>query len=460
MSKQPKKLVVIGGGAAGMSAATTARRLRPDWDITVLERGSHVSFILCGLPYFICNTVKDLESLVVYTPEYFRKERNIDVRIRHEVRRIDSREQVVEALAVDTREKETLRYDSLVIAAGANAVRPNIPGIGLAGVFTLRSLQSGVQIKEYLKTRRVRRAALIGGGYIGLEMAEAMRTLGLRAAIVEATESLMPGSEPEIAQLIEEEVRRHQVEVRKQQLALRFEPDATGAVQRVVTDQGELPAEVVIVAVGASPDTSVAREGGVALGETRAIAVDDRMRTNVPNIFAAGDCAETRHLITGKAMYVPLGTTANKQGRVAGENAVGGDATFAGVVGSSAVKVFDLEVARTGLSEEQAKTHGFDAVAATGQFPSRARFYPGAQTVTAKLVAERGSGRLLGAQMAGNDGGTVAKRLDVAAVALHAGMTVNDLLRLDLNYAPPFAAAFEGIQAVAQALQRRLESAE
>jgi NADPH-dependent 2,4-dienoyl-CoA reductase/sulfur reductase-like enzyme len=443
-----------------MSAATTARRLRPDWEITVLERGSHVSFILCGLPYFICNVIKDLESLIVYTPEYFRKERDIDVRTRHEVRRIDVQAQEVEALGLDMREKETIHYDSLVIAAGADAVRPNIPGISLTGVFTLRSLQSGSEIKQFLKTRRVRRVALIGGGYIGLEMAEAMRTAGARAAIVEATDSLMPGSEPEIAKLIEEEVRRHQVEVRKQQLALRFEPDASGAVQRVVTDQGEVPAEMVVVAVGASPDASVAREAGIALGETRAIAVDERMCTNIPNVYAAGDCVETRHLITGKATYLPLGTTANKQGRVAGENAVGGSATFAGVVGSSAVKVFDLEVARTGLSEEQAKAHGFDAVSATGQFPSRARFYPGAETVTGKLVAERGSGRLLGAQMAGKDGGTVAKRLDVAATALHAGMTVSDILRLDLNYAPPFAAAFEGIQAVAQALQRRLEEAD
>jgi NADPH-dependent 2,4-dienoyl-CoA reductase/sulfur reductase-like enzyme len=326
-------------------------------------------------------------------------------------------------------------------------------------VFTLRTLQSGVEIKRFLKARRVRTVALIGGGYIGLEMAEAMHTAGARAAIVEAADSLMPGSEPEVARLIEEEVRRHQVEVRKQQLALRFEPDAGGAVRMVVTDQGELPAEMVVVAVGARPDVGVAREAGIAIGETRAIAVDERMCTSIPNIYAAGDCVETRHMITGKAMYLPLGTTANKQGRVAGENAAGGDATFAGVVGSSAVKVFDLEVARTGLSEEQAKAHGFDAVGASSQFPSRARYYPGAAMVTGKMVAERGSGRLLGAQMAGKDSGTVAKRLDVAATALYAEMTVSDILRLDLNYAPPFAAAFEGIQAMAQTLQRRLEQA-
>jgi NADPH-dependent 2,4-dienoyl-CoA reductase/sulfur reductase-like enzyme len=248
-------------------------------------------------------------------------------------------------------------------------------------------------------------------------------------------------------------VTRHQVEVRKQQLALSFEPNPEGAVQKVVTDGGDLEADMVVVAVGARPDVAVAREAGIALGETRAIATDELMRTSVPDVYAAGDCVETRHLLTGKAVYLPLGTTANKQGRVAGENAAGGNATFAGIVGSSAVKVFDLEVARTGLSEEQAKGAGFDPVSSLIRFPSHARFYPDAQTLTLKLVADKRSGMVLGAQMAGR--GTVAKRIDVVAAALHAKMTVTDIIRLDLTYAPPFATAWEGIQIAAQTLQRR-----
>jgi CoA-dependent NAD(P)H sulfur oxidoreductase len=458
MVKQQKRLVILGGGTAGMSAATTARRRQPDWEIIALERGQHVSFFLSGLPYLISGTVKDAESLVVYTPEYFRAERNIDVRIGHEVRRIDAGAGLVEAVNFWNGEKTTVPYDKLVIAAGAQAVRPNIPGISLAGVFTLRSLEAGAAIKEFLQTRKVRRAALIGGGYIGLQMAEALRAVGANAAIVEAGDSLMPGSEPPIEELIEEEVARNGVEVVKQQLALSFEPDADGFVQKVMTDQGEMEADIAIVAVGAQPDVAVAREAGVAIGETRAIATDDMMRTNLPNIYAAGDCVQTRNLITGKAVYLPLGTTARKQGRVAGENAVGGHATFAGIVGTTALKVFDLEVARTGLSEEEAKAAGFDAVGAVVRYLSHAPFISGARTLTIKLVADRRNGRVLGAQMAGPE--AAAKHIDVIATALYAKMTVADLLRLDLSFAPTLVNTSEGIRRAAESVQRRLAEAQ
>jgi NADPH-dependent 2,4-dienoyl-CoA reductase/sulfur reductase-like enzyme len=337
------------------------------------------------------------------------------------------------------------------MAAGARAVRPNIPGLGLGGVFSLRSLEGGVATKEFVRARRVRRAAIIGAGYIGLEMAESLHTAGAAVTLVEASDGVWPGSDPEISQLIEEELKRHQVEVCKQQLALSFEPNAEGFVERVVTDQGDVAAELVVVAVGARPEVTIAREAGVALGETRAIATDETMRTNIPDIYAAGDCVETRHLVTGRAIYLPLGTTAHKQGRVAGENAVGGRAAFAGIVGSSAVKVFDIEVARTGVSTEQAALAGFEPVGALTHFASHPRFYPGAETLTVKLIADRRSGRLLGAQMVGR--GAVAKRIDVVATALHARMTVGDVLRLDLTAGPPFATVWEGIQQAAQALQ-------
>ena len=458
MAKDKKTLVIIGGGAAGMSAATAARRCQPDWEIITLERGQHVSFILCGLPYLVSKIVKEKESLIVYTPEYFREERRIDVRTGHEVQHIDAEAGTVEAADQSTRQKVSIPFDKLVIAAGAHAIRPNIPGISLDGVFSLRSLEGGVRIREYLKAHKVSKAAIIGGGYIGLEMAEALRMVGAEVTIVEATSSLMPGSEPPIFELIDDEMTSNGVTVLRQQLAVSFEPDAEGAVQKVVTDHEEVEADIVIVAVGARPDVAVAREAGIALGETLAIATDDMMRTNLPNIYAAGDCVETRNLITGKAVYYPLGTTANKQGRVAGENAAGGRSTFPGIVGTSGVKVFGLEIARTGLSEEQAKLAGFDAVAAVTRFPSHGRFYPDARTLTVKLVAERRSGRLLGAQMAGHD--TVAKRIDVIATALYGKMTVADLLRLDLTYAPPFATAAEGVQLAAQSLQRRLAGAE
>jgi NADPH-dependent 2,4-dienoyl-CoA reductase/sulfur reductase-like enzyme len=451
MNRQSKRLVVIGGGTAGISAALATRRLQPDWEVVILERGPYVSFVLGGLPYLVAGVVEEEGSLVLHTSEYYSGEHRIDVRTEHEVKGIDPGGRAVEVASLLTGEKTALSYHKLIIASGARAVSPNIPGLALAGVFSLRSLEGGVATKQFIRARGVRRAAIIGAGYIGLEMAESLYAAGAAVTLVEASDNVMPGSDPEISQLIEEELKQHQVEVRKQQLALSFEPNAEGTVTRVVTDQGNVEADLVVVAAGARPNVVIAREAGIALGETRAIATDEMMRTNIPDIYAAGDCVETRHLVSGRPFYLPLGTTATKQGRVAGENAAGGRATFPGVVGSSALKMFDLEVARTGLSTEQAALAGFEPVGALTHFPSHPRFYPGAETLTVKLVADRRNGRLLGAQMVGR--GTVAKRIDVVATALQARMTVADILRLDLTAGPPFATVWEGIQRAAQTLQ-------
>ncbi|MCJ7491417.1 MAG: FAD-dependent oxidoreductase [Dehalococcoidia bacterium] len=350
MDDQGRRLLVIGGGAAGMSAAMAARRLQTNREIVVLERGSHVSFVLCGLPYFVSGIVKNLDSLIVYTPEYFRAERNIDVRTGHEVKRIDAQSATVEFVDVATREKGVISYDKLVITAGAQPIVPSIRGLALPGVFALRSLEGGAAIKDFLARRPVRRAAIIGAGYIGLEMAESLKTAGARVTMIEASDSVLPGSEPEIAALIEEEVRRQGVELLKQQLALSIESNAAATVDRVTTDSGDVEADMVLIAAGARPDTAIARETGIGVGETGGIVTDEMMRTNIPDIYAAGDCAEARHLLTGRPIFLPLGTTANKQGRVAGENACGGHAVFPGILGSLAFRLFDIEVARTGLS--------------------------------------------------------------------------------------------------------------
>ncbi len=450
MERQAKRLLVIGGGAAGMSAAAAARRRQPEAEIVVLERGPRVSFMLCGLPYFISNVVKDEESLVVYEADYFRTERQIDVRTGCELKSIDAQEHTVECIDVATRQKEAIGYKKLVIAAGAQPILPGIRGLELGGVFALRSLDSAVAIKRFIAQRPVHRAAIIGAGYIGLEMAEALTTAGARTTMIEASGTVLPMSEPEIGELIEEELRRHGVELLKPRLALSFEGGATAVVERVSTDGGDVEAEMVLIAAGARPDSAIAREAGVALGEIGGIATDEMMRTNVPDVYAAGDCVESRNVLTGKPIFLPLGTTANKQGRVAGENAMGGRATFPGIMTTLAFKVFDLEVARTGLSHDQAQSAGFTPISAVIRFPSRSPFYPNAETLTVKLIADERSGRLLGAQMAGH--GTVAKRIDVVATALHAKMTVADLLQLDLTHAPPFANEWEGIQLAAQAI--------
>ncbi len=449
MERQAKRLLVIGGGAAGMSAAAAARRRQPDAEIVVLERGPRVSFMLCGLPYFISNVVEDENSLVVYEPDYFRTERQIDVRTNCEAKFIDAQEHTVECVDVATRQRDTLAYKKLVIAAGAQPILPGIRGLELGGVFTLRTLDSAIAVKQFIAGREVKRAAIIGAGYIGLEMAEALTTAGAATTMIEASDTVLPMSEPEIGELIEEELGARGVELLKPRLALSFE-GASATVERVATDGGDVEADMVLLAAGARPDSAVAREAGVALGELGGIATDEMMRTSVPDVYAAGDCVESRNILTGRAIFLPLGTTANKQGRVAGENAMGGRATFPGIMTTLAFKVFDLEVARTGLSVDQAQTAGFIPVSAVIRFPSRSPFYPRAETLTVKLIADERSGRLLGAQMAGH--GTVAKRIDVVAAALHARMTISDLLQLNLSHAPPFANEWEGIQLAAQAI--------
>jgi NADPH-dependent 2,4-dienoyl-CoA reductase/sulfur reductase-like enzyme len=448
-----RRLLIIGGGAAGMSAATAARRYQADREIVVLERGPNVSFVLCGLPYYVSGIVQKLDSLIVYTPEYFRTERNIDVRTGCEVKRIDAGSATVEFVDLATRQKAVISYDKLVIAGGAQPIVPSIPGLALRGVFALRSLEGGAAMKDFVARRPVRRAAIIGAGYIGLEMAESLQTAGARVTMIEASGSVLPGSEPEIAALIEEELRRNGVELLKRQLALSLESNSEATVDRVKTDSGEVQADMVLIAAGARPDAAIARETGIEVGETGGIVTDEGMRTNIPDIYAAGDCVEARHLLTGRPIFLPLGTTANKQGRVAGENACGGHAVFPGILGSLAFRLFDLEVARTGLSHDQAQAAGFAPVSAAIRFPSRSEFYPNAEMLTVKLVADGRSGRLLGAQMAGR--GPVAKRVDVVATALHAKMTVSDLIHLDLAYSPPLGTVWEGIQLAAQELLRR-----
>ncbi|MGQ9573486.1 MAG: FAD-dependent oxidoreductase [Chloroflexota bacterium] len=446
-------LVVIGGGAAGMTAASRARRLRPDWRITVFERGDYVSFILCGLPYYVSDVIASHDSLIVYTPEFFRKERRIEVLTGHDVRRIDHERRLLKVTDLGTSRDFTCRYDKLVVATGAQAVRPKVEGIDLGNVFVLRSIDDGRRIKAALQQDGLRHGVVIGAGYIGVEMAEALTEAGLETVLIEATASVLPATEPEIGEVVEQELADHEVRVRKEEMAQRLE--GSERVEKVVASAGEYPADIVIVSVGARPAVALLREAGIALGPTGAVATNEHMETNLSGVYAAGDVAEALHLVSGKPAWVPLGTTANKQGRVAGENAAGGSAVFQGIVGTAAVKVFGLEVARTGLTEAQAKDAGFDPVAATIEHSSHAGYYPGATPLRVKLVADRQNGRLLGGQIVGRQG--AAKRIDVLAAALHGRMDVEAINALDLSYAPPFATAWEAVQIAAQQLMGRLQ---
>jgi NADPH-dependent 2,4-dienoyl-CoA reductase/sulfur reductase-like enzyme len=434
-----ERLVIIGGVAAGMSAASRARRVNAQLEIVVLEKGRHVSYGACGLPYYLSGQVAEWKDLLAYTPEFFREKRGIEIQLGHEATEIEPGRKTVHALAPGGR-PVSFAYDKLVIATGG-APAISIDGANLSGVFTCNDLDGAIRLREFLDQRKPARAVIAGSGYIGLEVADAFVSRGMQVTILERSETALEGVEPEIAARIEGVLEHHGVRLRKSSEATAITKDGVGEGLHVHHGTGgSEPADVVVIATGIVPRNQLAESAGIPLGSSSAIAVDDRMLTGVNSIYAAGDCAEARHLVTGKPTYFPLGTTANKQGRVAGENAAGGNARFEGIVGTLATKFFELEVAKTGLGAAQARGNGFDADAITLTSISRAK-YLGGKPIMVTLVWDRSSGRLLGCQMAGEEG--VAKRIDVAAMALHARMRIPDMLHLDLGYAPPFAPVWD-----------------
>jgi NADPH-dependent 2,4-dienoyl-CoA reductase/sulfur reductase-like enzyme len=444
MSAIARRLVVIGGVAGGMSAAARAKRVNPDLEVIVLERDPHVSYGACGIPYFLAGVVPDPERLIVYTPEYFRRERGIDVRTNTEAVEIRPAERTVLARDRTSGAITRIPYDRLVLATGATPIRPALPGVQLDNIFVLRSLNDGLRLHRALVEERPQHAVIVGAGYIGLEMAEALRMRGLQVTVLEALDHVLGQTEPEISRIAEGELSAHGVRLLLTTRAAGFEGDARGRVREVITESGErLAADLVLIGIGIRPNVRLAEEAGIALGPTGAIAVDEHQETNLTGVFAAGDCCEAKHLVTGRPTWIPLGPAANKQGKVAGDNAAGRRATFAGVVGTAVVKVFDLEVARTGLSLQEALAAGFTAKKVSTTASSRAGYYPGAHPITLVLIFDQATHRLLGAQMVGREG--VAKRIDVFATALHARMTLEEMSQLDLSYAPPFAPVWDPI---------------
>jgi NADPH-dependent 2,4-dienoyl-CoA reductase/sulfur reductase-like enzyme len=433
-----ERLVVIGGVAAGMSAASRARRQNPQLEIIVLEKGAHVSYGACGLPYYISGQVADWKELLAYPEEFFREKRGIDVRLHHEAIEIEPGRKRVHALRAGV-EAVTFGYDKLVIAAGG-APTLDLPGSDLERVFTCDDLVGAIRLREFLERERPARAVVIGSGYIGLEVADALKWRGMQVTILERSDSVLEGFEAPICERVEAVLDGHGVRLRKACAVTSI--TAAGKEVHVHAGATSESADVVLLATGIRPRTGLAGAAGIELGSTGAIAVDERLLTNVNSIYAAGDCTEVRHLVTGRPVYFPLGTTANKQGRVAGENAGGGNARFAGIVGTLATKIFELEVARTGLSAAQARAAGFEPDSVFLHSTSGARHLHG-RPLLVEILWDRTSKRLLGCQMAGGEG--VAKRIDVAATALHARMRVLDLLHLDLSYAPPFAPVWEAL---------------
>jgi len=439
-----ERLVVIGGCAAGMSAASKARRMNPDLEIVVYERTGFVAYGECGLPYYVSGLVEDHNTLVVRTPEQFAK-RGIETHLRHEVTGIDAQNRRVRVTDLESGETREEAYDKLVIATGGRPAMPAdttgfSPG-DLSGVFVVRALEDGIAIREFVQRERPRRAVIIGAGYIGLEMAESFCMLGLETTVVGRPPQVLKRFDPEMAQFMQDRLEEEGVRLSLGDEARALEGDAQGRVRRVVSSKAAFDADLVLLALGVLPNVALAQAAGVTLGETGAIATDSGMRTNLPDVFAAGDCAEAYHRVTGRGAYIPLGTTANKQGRVTGTNVGDGEAAFGGIVGTTITKAFDRYIALTGLAEKEARALGYQVESTTIKALSRAHYYPGGAPVHVKLTVEEGSGRLLGGQIFGDEGAGL--RINVLAGALHSEMTVEQLSQLDLAYMPPMAPVWD-----------------
>lgn len=447
------RLVVVGGVAAGMSAASRARRLRPDIEIVVFESGGDVSYAACLLPYFISGVVGDRDSLIHYDAEFFRSKRAIDVRLHTVVTSIDTTRKSVTFR--DAAGKEgTVSFDALVLGTGASAFKPPLPGIDMPGVATLRGVSDGEEIKARIDSGRVRKATVIGAGFIGLEMAEAFTARGIDVTVIELLPTILSTLDTDMSEVVERELRDKGVVLRLGTGVDGFEPrDGTHDLGYVLAGGQRLESDLALVSIGVRPSVRLASDAGIALGATGAIKVDARQVTSEPSVLAAGDCAEATHVVTGRPVWIPLGTTANKQGKLAGENAVGGSARFGGVAGTSITKVFDLGVAQTGLSAGAASEEGFATESVKITSSSRASVYPGAAPVDVKLVFEKVGGKLLGGQVIGT--GDAAKRIDTVAAALHARMTVAELAEIDMSYAPPFSPVWDPVaMAALQAVKK------
>lgn len=447
-----QQVVVVGGNAGGMTAASAiVRGTDGAHRVVAFERGRHTSYSNCGIPYFIGGIADSLDSLVARRPEQHRA-RGIDVRTGHEVLAVDTAARRVQVRDPEGKVK-TEPYDQLVLAPGAKPLAPDLPGIDSAGVHGVTDLESAIAIRHAAETSRSRRAVVVGGGYIGLEMAEALLRRGLDVSLVERGPEVMSTLDPDMGGRVSEALRRLGVHLYLNESVQEFENEH-GHVRAVRTDRRVLEADLVVLGLGVRPNTDLAQRAGIPLGPTGAIAVNPRQQTRVEGVWAAGDCAESWHLVSRQPVNIALGTVANKQGLVAGINLAGGYATFPGVVGTAVSQICAYEVARTGLRESDIAPLGLECRSAIVKSKTRASYFPGPEDIWVKLVAERGTGRLLGAQIVGREG--AAKRIDVLACALHANWTVHDVVNLDLSYAPPYSGVWDPVQQAARVLAREL----
>lgn len=445
-----KKLVVIGGDAAGMSAASKVRREKPDWEIVVFEKSPHTSYAACGIPYYIADQVKNSDSLVARTPEKFINDYQIQAKVNHEVFQIDPRKSsiLVRNLLNGIEFWET--YNELLIATGAAPIRPYLPGIDSAGVFSLSTLQSGIEVRTYIDENRPQKAIIVGGGYVGIEMAEALLDRQMEVTLIDRSSHLMRTLDPDMAKILADYMREKGVILFLDESLTNIYADENNNVKQVETDKRKLDADVVILGIGITPRSNLAKEAGIELGDAGAILVNRQMQTSMKHVWAAGDCATSFHILKEKESFRALGTIANKQGLFAGSNIIGEKMEFPGVLGTAITKFLDLEISRTGLAESEAKEMNLDYVSTTIKSSNIAGYYPGSAPIHVKLLARKDNKRIIGCQIVGFKGS--AKRIDTIAAAIMGRLTTFDLAFMDLSYAPPFSGVWDAVQIAARRL--------
>ncbi len=447
-------IVIIGGTACGTKAAARARRLDSDAKITIIEQRDNLSSATCGLPYFVGGIIKNKSELVSRGVEFFRNGLKMTVFTGTRATAINPKAHRVEIVDIKTNKKQTLDYDKLVIATGATPTVPNWEGKDLKGIFTLSDIPDAVGIRDYMAGLKNKKAVIVGAGLIGLEAAENFVAMGLKVTVLEMLGWPLPTLlDEEIAAQLEKHMKSKGVELMFGQRVTGFKGDKTGKVNKVMVGDTSIDAGMVLLSLGVRPNVSLAKEAGLTIGTTGGIAVNEYLQTSDPDIYAGGDCAEMVNIITGKKTLVPMGSTANKHGRVIGTNTTGGKDTFPGVVGTGVLKAFDLNAGRTGLNETQAKEAGYEIVNSLVPSEEHATYYPGAKDILVKLVAEKTSGRLLGGQVIGL--GEAVKRIDVLATALTMGATVDNLANVDLAYAPPYNSAMDPLHHAANVIRNK-----
>ncbi|WP_456400381.1 FAD-dependent oxidoreductase [Mesoaciditoga sp.] len=449
MKEEKVDIAVIGGVAAGTSAAAAAVRENKEAKVVLFEKDRFISYGGCGIPYYVEGLTKSYKDIIVFTPEDFKRSKGVDVRILHEVTSIDPKNKSLRVKRLEDSEEINVFFDKLIISTGAKAVMPQIDGLKEGErIFKVRTLQDAIRLKTFLDDSAPKDAVILGGGYIGLEMAEALSANGINVTIIEMMEHVMPTADVQMSETIERELLKNNVRIMTK-TKLNFVEETEESL-RLSTTNGVLESDMLLVTIGVAPESELAKASGITTSIKDAIEVRADMSTNFKDVYSCGDCATAPHRLTGESVYIPLGTTANKQGRIAGRNAAGKYEEFKGVLGTAVTKIFALEYARTGLTYREA-SEKFKAGMTLVTSKSKAHYYPGNREVQIMLVYEKGSGKLLGAQMAG---GEISKRIDVVASAITAGMTVEELSTLDMAYAPPFSPVWDPVLVAANVAKK------